>query len=338
MKTLPLWILLLLLCFSPVRSGGGQVWLESESTSLGDGWFRYRIGTRAVPFIKELLLTGAAVPFTNLQEVATPPAGWRFTNDVWASWSVTSMTNYWQIRPYDAVFEARSASTNFRTDLGITFVSLSLNDFGYPNVYSVNIVGYIKFPMLVPCLPEEADGSPPNLYTNIFFPDIEINELLRTGDAITGVQFTYENPGTFVLEATTNMTEWLRASYLHGNGGVTTWQSSSDLRRWGSFFRLAYVSESQIPFTDLPPLDSPIAPRMTPPTPAKSLRPVASFTPGQLRLQLDSTPGRTYRIEVQARGQVVWAVDKTATANTLAVLIPSDGLPTSGRIYSRELP
>jgi hypothetical protein len=334
---------LALVTFSLASIGNStaQTWLEVESTYLGDGSFHYRIGSRSSPIIKDLLVGGFGVTFTNTIQLAPSPAGW--TNNVGAvfpNWTAEDSYSYWQVRPYDAGFELRSSLTNYTIGAGTVIMRLTMYEFiEYSPHVSMDIVGYWNAPVLVPSPIASDPVLPSTLYTNQSFEDVKIGEFVRNGDAILGIAFQANYAATYQLEASSDMSIWNPVIYLHSQVGRTVWTNAIDIRQWGSFFRLNYVEYGHVPFTDLPPLDpsQPFPAKALPRAPQKSLKPHITADADSFSVRVDSTPGQTYRVEVRENGRTVWQRDCKAGSHILEVKIPRHDLPPSGFILTREL-
>ena len=339
--------LLVLLGFTSIASAD-RPWLESESTYLGDGWFRYRVGTRACPFLNTLTVGYLGVNSTNWVQVGPVPARWAFTNQPsQATWTADDQYSPWQTEPYDAVFELRSSMTNYQRGKGIVTMSLTLFEMpGLSSDLSYNIVGYWRFPALVPCLPAQADGSGSSLYTNKSFGDIAITHLIRDHQGTWGIEFNYSyGDATFLLQASSDMATWQNVTYLYGQSGDNIWTNSTNLGQYGNFFRLEYVGMGQIAPDLLPPLNPTARLAATMASAAtksvaqsKSVQPIVATDDGNLTVRLNTTPGRTYEVDVYDAGKLVWSASSAATQSQLIVPLPVDDLPDAGVIQALELP
>ncbi len=328
---------------------GDRPWLECESTYLGDGWFRYRAGSRLCPFISALTLEGVYTGTSGLDplswtEEMTPPYGWHdSTNNPLGAWEADDQLSGWQNVPYDAVFEVRSSLTNYQQGAVTITMSLMLFEQGVPGgVYSANVVGYWNAPALVPCLPDQQDYSPNPLYTNLSYTDIVISDLIRDSNGVHGVTFTnYEFEGTYVLEASPDLKVWRRVAYIYSQPSVTTWTTNVDLGQWGNYFRLDYVGYGEITGTNLPPLDTKLlsgAKSFSQPAVVKRVPQVAFSQPGRLKVCLRTTPGRNYLVRVYDAGKVVWTAQCAAAQSRTILDLPAADLPRMGIVRADELP
>jgi hypothetical protein len=168
------------LCFSTL-SASGTPFAELESSYLGDGWFQYTLTNLQDPYFQELDITVFGIPvFTNFLAYGADPVDWQsvspITNSV--NWNYTGPKP--QNRPYQTVFLAQSQYTSYYT----TNYGAVIAFFLYPQGYLIspnfsNIVGFYWMSCLVPCPPEQADGSPSNsVSTAEIFPDVAINSIL----------------------------------------------------------------------------------------------------------------------------------------------------------------
>jgi hypothetical protein len=277
-----------------------------ESSYLGDGWFEYSAFTTDDPFFLFLDLPGVLVRFGDVIDAAPLPARW--TNASTASlnsWNFEGIGLGDQIRPYRATFRLRSPHTTFKRlpAGGVVLMSLAIVGGYHGYLASANIVGYWIPDALVPCPPEEADGSATNLLVWCpminGLPEPRLTDVVRSGDELLGVEFEYPGPSTVRLEGSRDFRAWTNIAYLYGQSGATTWTTNVSLATYGNFFRLRLVAEGHA--TDLPPLNS-----LTPAVLAQSKSARTSEAPGMkcappsndIQLTIGSTPGKTYAISV----------------------------------------
>ncbi len=332
-------------CFSALalllltQSAFCGTWLESETTYLGDGWFRYRIGSRWCSYVRTVDLTSFGIsPTPPWIDQSPMPANWTLTNSANSSVWTYDLESFGQQQvPYDVVFDVRSPYTSFKQATGTLLMSLTVFDldssFVNSGIFSVNIVGYWNFHTLVPCTPEAADGSPATVSDEITFPDIQITELLRNSDGIYGVTFDQGDHGTYVLQGSTNLSTWTGISYIYGQPGVTTWTTNFDLSTIASYFRLGYVGYGYIPLTNLPALGTPhtlVRAKPSPPVQVNSAPHVELLSQGRLNLRLKTEAGRRYTIAATHLGQKVWGTQVRATQKETTVGVPMSELPAWG--------
>jgi hypothetical protein len=320
-------------------TAGATTFLQLQSTYLGDGWFQYQMNVLNDPFFAEADVVGFGVNFTNQIEPGTLPAGWVVAQGGGANWETTDS---YPSRPYELTFLVRSSETSYRLgvatnwDGAFVLFSLVLTEV-YPGVgsgiISGNIVGYALMPCLVPCSPEEADGSPTNfVYDLKLLPDVTLNQLIQTNGQIYGVDFTWDAESTFVLQGTTDLNNWTNIAYIWSYPPETVWTTNAALNAYGQFFRVALVADGYS--TNLPPLTSNLV--LTPKTLAKAgvtstLPRVTScqFAGGKVVVNIASQSGET--VQVQAvdshrairQTQQVVAQGASATVNFDTASLPS---------------
>jgi hypothetical protein len=121
-------------------------------------------------------------------------------------------------RPYEQTFLVRSSDTSYKlgTNAAISLFSLVTADIGPPGIVSGNIVGYAEMPCLVPCSPEDADGSPTSfLFLLKLVPDITIKQLLTSSNGdIHGVVFNWVSDSTVLLQASPDLVNWTNVTYI----------------------------------------------------------------------------------------------------------------------------
>lgn len=247
MKTIRCVLLFLALSLMPGISRAGSLF-EMESAYLGDGWFRYRIKTLGDPLFSALDLTSFGVPFTNRVEYGAAPSLWleAGAESHRVDWIYDSFNA--QNPGYEVTFTARSAERNFRTVttnvLGYSFLFNGGNPGGPP----VSAAGVAAFPVLVPCPPAQADGSPPTRTAGFeALPPLKIDRLVTEGSQVRGLVFSWVGDFTVRLQATTNLTEWREVARLFGTGASNLWTTNQPLNARGNFFRLQLVGQGHIP-------------------------------------------------------------------------------------------
>ena len=240
------------------------------------------------------------------------------------------------------VFLVRSAETSYRlgangvTDGALVTFSLYLAEFNpwaFGGVASANIVGYAGFPCLVPCPPEQADGSPTNFsYALKLVPDVVIQQLIQSNGVIAGVDFSWDYNSTFLLQASTELTTWTNVAYLWSYAPETLWTNNTPLNDFGQFFRLELVASDQT--TNLPPLNSHVLPAKT----AATKTSVAATVPrvcgcqvfqGNIAVSVATQPKQNYIVSALDSHKVVQATQLlTATGNSATVYFNAKSLPT----------
>lgn len=159
---------------------------------------------------------------------------------------------------------------------------------------------YAGMACLVPCSPEEADGSPTNFtYVLKLVPDVAINGLIQTNGNVFGMDFTWGYDSTFLLQGSTNLNDWTNIAYVWSYPPETVWTTNTPLNNYGQFFRVELVADGHS--TNLPPLSSALA------TSAKTKTGVSPETPtvtssrfagGKILVNVAGQSGQT--ISVQA--------------------------------------
>lgn len=301
-------LLLLTLLLRPALAGTRDATVAVESDYLGQGRIRYTIRTLDDPFYASLNVAGFGLysPAGIVAE-STPPR-WTNTPPGAPAWSLESDAYGTQSRPYTASFVVQSSQTSFKRADKAAYVLISLSTVGgfHGYEFSENISGYMNADVLVPCPPEEADGSPTYLISGSKFftlPDIQITGLLRTDGRPTGITYSYPEQSTVRLEATRDFSTWTNVAYIYGEKGVTTWTNSQPLDLYGSYYRVRLVAEGHA--AALPPLNStgPIlaASAMQPlnglPSPApRSLVLSSRPRPDGMEVTFATKPGSSYNV------------------------------------------
>jgi hypothetical protein len=221
--------------------------LEVESAYLGDGWFSYRVKVCNDPFVWQAGLGSFGLMVTNFIENGAPPNEW--TNSTAAgsgSWNY-ALTNWWQDRPYERTFYARSSERTYRFNTYGCIVTFSLwprniAD-GQWSFMSANVVGYAMLPCLVPCSPDQADGSPSDyLYNWKLVPDIQMGPLVLTNDTPFGITYDWPASGLVELQGSFDLQTWTLITRINGTSGRTTWTTNTPINTLGSNFRVQLIS------------------------------------------------------------------------------------------------
>ncbi|MGA2180079.1 MAG: hypothetical protein ABSH15_10920 [Verrucomicrobiota bacterium] len=318
--------------------------LQFDSTYLGDGWFQYRMQVMNDPFFTEADIIGLQINFTNQIDQSTDSQNW--TNyDSDNAYSCWFFSQSYPARPYEEVFLVRSAETSYRlgTNNGVldgvlVVFSLYLADFN-PWVLngdvSANIVGYAAFPCLVPCPPEQADGSPTNFsYTLKLLPDISIQQLIQSNGVVSGVDFLWDYDSTLLLQASTDLTTWTNVTYIWSVPPETLWITNTPLNDFGQFFRLELVADGYQ--TNLPPLTS-NAVLAKPAASRVSVAPLAAIPrvsgcqmiKGKIAVSVATQPNQHYSVSALDSHKVVQATQPlTAAGNSATVYFDAQSLPT----------
>ena len=107
--------------------------------------------------------------------------------------------------------------------------------------------GYVNLDCLVPCAPEQADGSPPDLVSGLeLLPDVKIDGLLVTNGNVYGLTFSWAESSTVELQGSHDLTQWTPITWLFGDPPQTTWTTNVPLNSFGEFFRLRLVANSHV--------------------------------------------------------------------------------------------
>lgn len=317
-------------------SANATTFLELQSTYLGKGWFQYQMTVLNDPFFTEADVTELSFTFTNQIDQSVDSTNWinsNLTNSYSNSYSMWLCTNDYPARPYTETFLIRSSETSYRLASnsnydGVTIVfSLylsELNPAALAGIISENMIGYASVPCLVPCRPEEADGSPTNsVYDLKLVPDIQIKQLIQTNGEILGVDFMWGSKSTFLLQGTTDLESWTNIAYLWSYPPETEWTTNRLLNNYGQFFRLSIVAGDHT--TNLPPLISSLA--LAPKTIAQAA--IAATTPcvtgcqfanGKVVVSLATQAGQTVLVQAVDSHQVVKQTQQIAAQGTSATV------------------
>lgn len=213
--------------------------VEVESQYLGNGWFQYSLRTLPDPLIAEIGF-GQLIPypFTNYVASIVPP---HWTNFMYqGEWNgIAFDASGPQPRLNEINFSVCSSSMYFRQQRYgfVTTIAITLADCFRDRYFG----GYLNLPCLVPCAPEEADGSPLQLVARFeLIPDLIINQLILTNGEVHGLTFSGVSIETVELQGSHDLSNWTAVARFPGiSPGM--WTTNSPLNAYGEFFRLRAV-------------------------------------------------------------------------------------------------
>ncbi|NOS68962.1 MAG: hypothetical protein HOP33_03445 [Verrucomicrobia bacterium] len=234
-----------------LSAGHGRDVLELESRYNGDGWFEYRLRTLEDPFFKAIRF-GQLLPdpFTNYVANTLPDHWTNFVyNGVWAGIKFDATVP--QPRINEISFSVKSGSTHFRRATPGFVTSIFLE---FVDLYKGGgLGGYVNLNCLVPCSPEEADGSPPTIVSRIeLIPDVKIDQLIFTNGQVHGLTYSWIQPSTVELQASHNLADWMTVARFFGNPPQTTWTTNISFSSFGQFFQLSLIANSHLANTQAP--------------------------------------------------------------------------------------
>jgi hypothetical protein len=215
--------------------------IEVESRYLGNGCFQYTLRTLEDPFVTDIFFGYLGPqPFTNYVSNTLPP---HWTNSIsegnW--WGIAYDASVPQPRVNETSFSVCSSSTSFRREqygFQTTFAFLLADCF-----QTRYWAGTFNSPCLVPCAPEEADGSDHQMVFRFeIVPDLVINQLIVTNGEVHGVTFSWVSASTVELQGSHDLSYWTPVARLAGYSPATTWTTNSSLNACGKFFRLRAIS------------------------------------------------------------------------------------------------
>ncbi len=213
--------------------------LEVESRYAGEGWFYYRVRTLEDPFFAGIAF-GQLVPYPFTNYVTTRlPSSWTnyYYDGHWGGIMYDSTLA--QPRINEIVFLARSTSTNFKKGELSTTISLTFPPFIFRGI---TLGGYVNMEALVPCSPQESDGSYARLFSRLeLLPDIRIDELIVTNGEVHGLKFSWAMQSTMELQGSDDLEHWSSITQFAGNPPQTVWTTGAVLNPAGPFYRLLLI-------------------------------------------------------------------------------------------------
>lgn len=316
--------------------------LQFQSTYLGNGWFQYQMSVDNDPFFTEADITSLVIQFPGETGQSSTDPNW--VNSASDSTSSTwSFANGYPARPYTETFLIQSAQTSYKLGTNvfggaIVLLSLDPADFSpllSAGVFSQNIVGYAQMPCLVPCAPEEADGSPTNFaFTLKLLPDVSIDHLIQTNGNIYGVDFFWAYQSTFLLQGTTDMNSWTNIAYIWSWPPETQWITNQALNTYGNFFRVSLVANGHS--TYLPPLSSVLAqkPFLKPQSSQGGVTPLTirncQVAGGKVSVAVSASPGTAIQVQALDSHRTILQTRQTVAQGASAtVTFDATSLPSA---------
>ena len=301
-KLIPAFLLLALL-----GTAKATTFLTLQSTYLGDGWFQYQMNVMNDPFFTMVDIGGFEVSFTNEIDQSTSSTNYAYngSDGSYAGWALTNWPPTG--RPYTETFLLRSSETSWKLQTdnpnpsgpgAIIDGGLSWNEAIAPSELNGGLF-FAGMACLVPCSPEEADGSPTN-YTYVLklVPDVALNGLIQTNGNVFGVDFTWNYDSTFLLQGSTDLNDWTNIAYIWSYPPETVWTTNTPLNNYGQFFRVELVADGYS--TNLPPLASALAttPRIkSAVSPASPAVTGSKFVNGRILVNVAKQSGQTVSVE-----------------------------------------
>ena len=231
--------------FAPAISEARD-FVSVKSSYLGDGWFSYQVRMEPNPFFSsQIMIFANANSFSDRIDYNMPPNGWSAdTNGTTLNWTKNDQLEPHAL-PIEFTMVGRSSLSGFRTEtraLTIGFL-LWLHDGFHSPLISENIAGYVMLPALVPCAPNESDGSPLEMFSGYeALPDPQVVEL-----GPNFLRYCWPNTNTVVIEASHDLQSWSNLAQTIGYGGTTTWSTAQSMDTFGRYFRVGLVAMRALP-------------------------------------------------------------------------------------------
>jgi hypothetical protein len=312
-----------------VCSGLSKDCFELESHYNGDGWFTYRFRTLDDPFIAVIALSQLTPSFTNFV-ASVPPDHWTnfFYQGNWEGIMYDRSSPQSRLNEID--FSVRSSSTSFRR--------LSL---GFDAIVGIQLApvlggewfgGYVNLDCLVPCAPEDADGSSPDLVSQLeLVPDVKVDGLLLTNGGVYGLTFSWAEPSTVELQGSHDLAHWTPVARLFGDPPQTTWTTNVPLNSFGKFFRLMLVANRH--------LTNNVASATLASEHSSDIKITAEeIVNGQIRVGFASIPNAAYEVTYcEISGPALAAKQIRATNTFTTVLFPIGEPRSAARFKARQL-
>ena len=252
-----------LLLIGALLTGGSSLqaadFVRIESSYLGDGWFEYRVTMVDDPYYETATIGAVSIAFPGRSEYGTDPADWVSdgASADRANWNFD--TQQTQTRPYERTFLARSSHTTFKTVDLAAGISLSATPkaalqttarYGEvpPEGTQPGIAVVLQFRGVVPCPPEEADGSMALQSWSVGLrADLRITSLVLENGAPKSLSYEWTYDSTVSLEASFDLKIWTPVTTILGDAGETIWTATVPLENSGKFYRLTLMANEKLP-------------------------------------------------------------------------------------------
>lgn len=158
------------------------------------------------------------------------PSGWTAPNGTQAVWLPEGTVT----RPSQHVFRCRSSYRDFKT--GSAANTVQLTTLSGDSGLGFDLNGYAWCDGLIPCPPEEADGSATVLTSKVENnPDLRITNLYLYQGRVTGISVNWSIALVYVLEASPDLAVWHDVTTFSTPNGSAQLGSLEDP---GPFFRV----------------------------------------------------------------------------------------------------
>lgn len=223
---------------------------SARSTYLGNGWFQYDVTLHKDPYFKSASIGEVTVLFTNSTAFGEDPLNWSNAHDQgYADWKYSTNAPA-QTRPYSLSFLAQSTNTAFRSNpQGLILAGdLIPQDYLVSSYLAGEIVYFARLNVLVPCPPEDADGSATSIYASAeMISDVRIDSVYMIANEPYGLTFSWPTSCTVQIQAGTNFSSWAPITNVLGNSPSTTWTSPAPLETYGDHFRIRLLATEHRP-------------------------------------------------------------------------------------------
>ena len=223
--------------------------IRMESSYLGEGWFEYRVTMENDPYYEASSIGAVSIAFPGRTDYGTDPADW-VSDGASADLAIWNFDmGQPQTRPYERTFLARSSHTTFKTlDQGATISFVATPKAALQTSEATEISGVLRFRGVVPCPPEEADGSGATQSgSNWLRADLRITSLVLENGAPKSLSYEWTYDSTVSLEASFDLKIWTPVTTILGDAGETIWTVTVPLENSGKFYRLTLLANEKLP-------------------------------------------------------------------------------------------
>ena len=223
--------------------------VQLHSQHLGNGWFQYRVTLPDDSFYASASVGSISIPFTNRVSFGTNPPAWTPVTSEANSAIWNADQNTAQPRPYEAAFLVQSSHTTYKTvETGALVTYTATPQADLISTQFPAAAGFASLKAIVPCPPNEADGSPSATLSSLSLrQDMTLTNVTTANGALTGLSFSWNSDSTVQLQSSQNLANWTTITNLLGDSGATSWTPVNPIQGPNQFFRLLILATEKKP-------------------------------------------------------------------------------------------
>jgi hypothetical protein len=211
--------------------------IRLESRFIGGGFFEYVLEFPDARYFDRVsfhslhLMDGQGRVVARVQT----PEHWTADSRGW-----THDQTHWDVVPYRATFRVKANGNDFRTANALAVWEMHWYEWALPEPEQPGqVVAYVSLPCLVPCGPNETDGSSPEQIHSVpSRPEVRVDGLSISDNGVIDIDFQVGEGVPVVIEASDDLINWVPIGTSVGTAGTTQWTSAATPAPEGQFFRV----------------------------------------------------------------------------------------------------